>query len=57
MERKLELLGRWIEGRERGIRTVIGGDFNAWTREKGGRVGLKRGDEERLERRSRWTEK
>lgn len=32
MERKLELLGRWMKGREEGIRTVIGGgDFNAKT--------------------------
>lgn len=51
MERKLELLGRWMKEKEEGTRTVIG-DFNTRTGEKGRRVGLEDGDEEELERRS-----
>jgi len=42
MERKLQLLERWMEGREEEIRMVIE-DFNAKTREEGGRIGLKGG--------------
>ena len=37
MERKLQLLERWMEGREEEIRMVIE-DFNAKTREEGGRI-------------------
>lgn len=43
MERKLQLLERWMEGREEEIRMVIKEDFNAKTREEGGRIGLKGG--------------
>jgi len=31
MEEKLERLGRWLEEKEEGVMTVLGGDFNART--------------------------
>jgi len=38
MESKLEELREWMEGKKRGIRNIIGGDFNAWSGEEGGKV-------------------
>jgi len=38
MERKLEELREWMEGKERGVRTLIGGDFNARSGDEGGKV-------------------
>ena len=40
-----------MERRKEEIRTVIEEDFNAKTREEGGRIGLEGGNEEGLERR------
>ncbi|KAL6260864.1 hypothetical protein P5V15_008394 [Pogonomyrmex californicus] len=34
MERKLVELGEWVEGKEEGMRTIIGRDFNARTEEE-----------------------
>ncbi|KMQ82956.1 hypothetical protein RF55_21355 [Lasius niger] len=36
MEKKLESLKDWIEEKDVGVRTIIGGDFNARTGEEGG---------------------
>jgi len=36
MEKALRGLERWVEDREAGVRTLIGGDFNARTGEEGG---------------------
>lgn len=36
MERKLEGLKGWMEEREKGVKTIIGGDFKARTGEEGG---------------------
>lgn len=38
MEKKLQSLRVWMEEKEKGILTIIGGDFNARTGEKGGEV-------------------
>lgn len=35
MKRKLQNLRGWMEEKEEGILTIIGGDFNAQTEEKG----------------------
>ena len=39
LQRKLEELKEWMEGREAGVRVVIGGDFNARTGGEGGTCG------------------
>ena len=44
LQKKLEDIGEWMEERERGVRVMIGGDFNARTGEEGGWV--MGGDEE-----------
>lgn len=36
MERKLEELREWMEEKDKGMKTIIGGDFNAWTGSRGG---------------------
>ena len=36
LQRKLEELKEWMEGREEGVRVVIGGDFNVRTGGEGG---------------------
>lgn len=36
LERKLEGIRKWMEEEEEEVRTLIGGDFNARTREEGG---------------------
>ncbi|KAL6268205.1 hypothetical protein P5V15_001315 [Pogonomyrmex californicus] len=46
MERKLEELADWVEGRRDGMRTIIRGDFNARTGEEGGRRGSEEEEEE-----------
>jgi len=38
MERKLEGLKEWMEEKERGVRTLIGGDFNARSGDEGGKI-------------------
>jgi len=38
LERKLEELKEWMDEREKGVKTIIGGDFNARTGEEGGKV-------------------
>lgn len=48
MEEILRELGEWVEGKERGGRTIMGGDFNARTGREGGGV-----EEELVER---WEE-
>jgi len=49
MEAKLESLEEWIEDREKGRRTLIGGYFNAKTGNKVGRIN-KEEEEEKIER-------
>jgi len=44
---KLEGLRNWMEDKEEGIKTIVGGDFNARTGERGGKV--RGGDEDREE--------
>jgi len=38
IESKLEEVKEWMEGKEKGVRNIIGGDFNARTGEEGGKV-------------------
>ena len=38
LQKKLEEIGEWVEGREEGVRVVIGGDFNARTGREGGEI-------------------
>ncbi|CAK9816316.1 hypothetical protein ANTPLA_LOCUS8955 [Anthophora plagiata] len=38
LERKLGMLREWMEEKERGVRIIIGGDFNARTGSQGGRI-------------------
>jgi len=38
LERKLEELKEWMDEREKGVKTIIGGDFNARTGVEGGKV-------------------
>jgi len=52
MERKLEELKGWMEGKEEGVKIIIGGDFNARTGRERGRLNLE-GEEEEVGRRSR----
>lgn len=52
LEGTLEDLKRWAEKREEGIKTIVGGDFNARTRREGGGVEEK-DDEDRKERKER----
>lgn len=37
MEKKLEGMRKWMEKKEKGVRTIFGGDFNARTGEEGRR--------------------
>lgn len=53
MEKKLEAIRGWMEEKKEGIKTVIGGDFNARTGREGGRGNGKEEDEEGNKRRSR----
>lgn len=53
LESKLEKLREWLEGREDGIRTIIGGDFKARTGEDGGRISIDGEEEEEARRRSK----
>ncbi|KYN21992.1 hypothetical protein ALC57_05622 [Trachymyrmex cornetzi] len=53
MEKKLESLAEWMKGKEEGIRTVIGGDFNARTGSEGGRIREVMEGEEEEKKRSR----
>lgn len=46
MERKLEELADWVEGRGDGLRTIIEGDFNTRTGKEGGRRGGEEEEEE-----------
>lgn len=36
IEQKLQKVWHWTEDKEQGVKTIIGGDFNARTGEKGG---------------------
>lgn len=36
LDKKLEILGEWAEEKERGVRLLVGGDFNARTGNEGG---------------------
>jgi len=48
MKRKLEDLTEWMEGKEKGVKTVIGGDFNTRTGRDGGRIReMNEGEEEK----------
>lgn len=38
MEGKLWILEEWMSEDERGIKTIVGGDFNARTEREGGRI-------------------
>lgn len=38
IERKLEGLREWMEGKEKGVRKIFGEDFNARTGEEGDRI-------------------
>lgn len=51
MEGTLQVLEKWMEGKETGTWTIIGGDFNARTGRKGG--GVTDGEEEGAEGRGR----
>lgn len=42
MGEMLQELGRWVGEKEGKVEIIIGGDFNARTREEGGRVGSER---------------
>jgi len=42
MEETLQELDKWMGKRKEGIMTVIGGDFNARTGEKGGEIEIKK---------------
>ncbi|KYN12410.1 hypothetical protein ALC57_15415 [Trachymyrmex cornetzi] len=55
MKRKLESLAEWMEGKEEGIKTMMGGgDFNVRTRREGGRIREEiEGEEEEKRRRKR----
>ncbi|CAK9799089.1 Transposon TX1 uncharacterized 149 kDa protein [Anthophora plagiata] len=52
LERKLGMLREWMEEKERGVRIIIGGDFNARTGSQGGRI-QKEGEGEEETRRSK----
>jgi len=52
MEEKLERLEEWMEDKEERERSIIGGDFNARTGNKGGRIN-KEEDEEEIGRMSK----
>ncbi|XP_011859464.1 PREDICTED: uncharacterized protein LOC105556959 [Vollenhovia emeryi] len=45
MEKKLSILEGWMEQKEEGVRTIIGGDFNARTGEEGGKESIEGADE------------
>lgn len=53
IERKLEILGDWIDGREDEIKTLIGGNFNARTREEEGWKDEEEYDREKKNRKSK----
>ncbi|CAK9827586.1 hypothetical protein ANTRET_LOCUS5267 [Anthophora retusa] len=52
LERKLGSLREWMEEKERGVRVIVGGDFNARTGRQGGRI-QKEGEREDETRRSK----
>lgn len=51
MKEKMESLKDWMEEREEGVRTIIGGDFNARTGEEGGWQEWEEWEEEEREKR------
>lgn len=55
MKRKLEEMSDWMKERERGIRTLIGRDFNARTRVNGGKM-IDEEEKEGMERQSHTQE-
>lgn len=40
LDKKLEILGEWAEEKERGVRLLVGGDFNARTGNEGRIAGI-----------------
>lgn len=46
MEEKLEGIREWVEERGSGVKTLIGGDFNARTGREGGKINVDGGEEE-----------
>lgn len=51
MGEMLKELERWVGKKERQVETIIEGDFNARTEEKGGGVGIKEEETGGIERR------
>jgi len=53
MEEMLQSMARWVEKKEYGVKTLVGGDFNARTGMRGGRVSVDEDEDEEMERKSK----